>query len=104
MGYAHYVLPDGREAGYGVDATCDRDDCEEEIDRGLGFLCGNNPDGWRDDTEPGCGRYFCDRHTYDHDCPHPEGDDEHGVAGPANRKVQQPVDGYPNGPSEVSGP
>lgn len=71
MGYAHYVLPDGREAGYGVDATCDRAGCSVEIDRGLGYVCGSAPDGWRDDDEPGCGQYFCRDHQGDHDCPAP---------------------------------
>lgn len=28
MGYAYYLLPDGREAGYGVEAECDADDCK----------------------------------------------------------------------------
>jgi hypothetical protein len=73
MGYSYYVLPDGREAGYGVEATCDRDGCEEQIDRGLGFLCGQHPDGHRTDGDPGCGRYFCTArwHDADHDCPNP---------------------------------
>lgn len=73
MGYAYYVLPDGREAGYGVVATCDQPACVAQIDRGLGYLCGNDPDGWRDFSEPGCGLYFCGAHTYDHDCTNPDG-------------------------------
>lgn len=76
MGYSHYLLPDGREAGYGVDAECDQPDCHAEIDRGLGYLCGRNPDGWRDPSEPGCGLYFCMEHTYSHDCANPDGEDE----------------------------
>lgn len=72
MGYAHYTLPDGREAGYGVEATCDKDGCETEIDRGLGYLCGDYPDGWRDDEAPGCGNYYCGPHQGDHDCSNPE--------------------------------
>lgn len=78
MGYAYYTLPDGREAGYGVEAECDHPDCTEQIDRGLGYLCGNDPDGYRDDSEPGCGRYFCGQHDVDHDCPNPNGWDEDG--------------------------
>lgn len=74
MGYGYYVLPDGREAGYGVEAECDRDGCTERIDRGLGYLCGNLPDGHRDFSEPGCGRYFCGQHSVDHDCPNPDGE------------------------------
>lgn len=45
MGYASYTLPDGREGGYAVDAICDLDGCEVEIDRGLGYLCGTRPGG-----------------------------------------------------------
>lgn len=76
MGFAYYVLPDGREAGYGVEATCDAEGCETRIDRGLGYLCGDSPDGWRDESEPGCGRYFCGAHEFDHDCPNPDGYDD----------------------------
>jgi hypothetical protein len=76
MGYAYYILPDGREAGYGVEAVCDKDDCKNVIDRGLGYLCGNDPDGWRDPSEPGCGRYHCPEHMNDHDCPNPDGEDD----------------------------
>ncbi|MGQ3384478.1 hypothetical protein [Glutamicibacter sp. TV12E] len=69
MGYGFYTLPDGREAGYNVEAECDKDACETKIDRGLGYLCGENPDGWRDADEPGCGNYYCEAHRYDdHEC------------------------------------
>lgn len=61
MGYQHYTLPDGREAGYGVEATCDKPGCREQIDRGLAYLCG---DAVGDGGEHGCGRYFCGRHLY----------------------------------------
>lgn len=60
MGYAYYVLPDGREAGYGVEAICDHDGCDEKIDRGLGYLCGSDPRG----DEYGCTGYFCDAHLF----------------------------------------
>ena len=69
MGYGLYTLPDGRKAGYGVEAECDGANCTKQIDRGLGYLCGQNPDGWRDADEPGCGKYFCDEHLHAHDCP-----------------------------------
>ncbi len=60
MGYASYTLPDGREGGYAVDAECDLDDCTADIDRGLGYLCGQNPGG-----HPfGCGGYFCSEHLW----------------------------------------
>lgn len=71
MGYASYTLPDGREAGYGVVAECDAPDCHVEIDRGLGYLCGDMPDGHRDPDDSGCGRYFCPGHESHHDCPAP---------------------------------
>lgn len=60
MGYASYTLPDGREAGYAVEAICEEDGCGAKIDRGLGFLCGNTPGG----DEYGCGGYFCGGHLY----------------------------------------
>lgn len=88
MGYGYYVLSDGREAGYGVEAECDFEGCSERIDRGLGYLCGDNPDGWRDEDDPGCGDYFCAAHEFVHDCLNPEcdaysEDDEHGPCGRA---------------------
>jgi hypothetical protein len=60
MGYSQYVLPDGREAGYGVDAACEAPGCSQEIDRGLAFLCGNNPMS----DETGCTHYFCYEHLF----------------------------------------
>lgn len=72
MGYGAYLLPDGREAGYLVEAFCDKAGCVTKIDRGLGYLCGQNPEGWRDAGEPGCGNYYCEAHRYgDHDCTNP---------------------------------
>lgn len=58
MGYAFYDTPMG-EAGYSVEDICHKEGCDEEIDRGLGFLCGNTP-GQAD--EYGCGRWFCGDH------------------------------------------
>lgn len=60
MGYAHYVLPNGREAGYAVEAACDEPGCEAEIDRGLAYLCGVEPGG----SEDSCGDYFCEDHLF----------------------------------------
>lgn len=61
MGYAHYTLADGREAGYSVTDVCNEPDvCNEKIDRGLGYLCGGTPGG----DEYGCGGYFCGAHLY----------------------------------------
>jgi len=58
MGWAHIVLPDGREVGYAVSATCDKDGCDESINRGLGYVCG----GMHEGDEHGCGNYFCGAH------------------------------------------
>jgi hypothetical protein len=46
--------------GYAVEATCDLDDCEEKIDRGLAYVCG----GMHDGDEFGCGQYFCPQHLF----------------------------------------
>jgi hypothetical protein len=48
-----------RDIGYGVPAICDHPDCNEEIDRGLAYVCC--------DSEPygggrGCGLFFCGLH------------------------------------------
>lgn len=63
MGYAYYKSH-GRHLGYGVLATCDYRGCSQEIDRGLGYLCGTSPHDiikrWSE--EPGCGRYYCSKH------------------------------------------
>lgn len=64
MGFAYYTIHCAgrvRNAGYGVRATCDQHDCDAEIDRGLGYLCGSEPHDETDDN-PGCGRYFCGDH------------------------------------------
>lgn len=63
MGYAYYeIVRNGEkiEAGYGVEAMCDKPDCVEKISRGLDALCGETPGG----DEHGCGGYFCDEHLY----------------------------------------
>lgn len=49
-----------RDIGYGVPAQCDQPECTEEIDRGLGYVCGGEPYG----GEHGCGLYFCGQHLY----------------------------------------
>lgn len=68
MGYANYTLPDGREAGYGVEAKCDKPDCDTKINRGMDYLCGEAPDGHRAADEAGCGKYHCPTHQLDHAC------------------------------------
>lgn len=47
-----------RDIGYGVPAYCDHPECSAEIDRGLGYVCGNAPYG----GEHGCGLFFCGNH------------------------------------------
>jgi hypothetical protein len=47
-----------RDVGYGVPAKCDHPDCNADIDRGLGYVCGGEPYG----GEWGCGLFFCDEH------------------------------------------
>lgn len=47
-----------RDIGYGVPAICDHPECGEEIDRGLGYVCGGEPYG----GEKGCGLFFCSKH------------------------------------------
>jgi hypothetical protein len=47
-----------RDIGYGVPSICDFPACNEEIDRGLSFVCGGEPYG----GEYGCGLFFCPKH------------------------------------------
>lgn len=58
MSWAYGVIPDGKEIGYGVLATCEEPYCSAAIDRGLSYVCGAMHEG----GEHGCGGYFCPRH------------------------------------------
>lgn len=49
-----------RDIGYGVPAICDNPKCNEEIDRGISYVCGGEPYG----GEKGCGLYFCAKHLF----------------------------------------
>jgi len=49
-----------RDIGYGVPSICDHPDCNEEIDRGLSYVCGGEPYG----GERGCGLFFCGEHLF----------------------------------------
>ena len=49
-----------RDIGYGVPAFCDHPGCNAEIDRGLGFVCGGEPQG----GEHGCGLFVCGEHQH----------------------------------------
>ncbi|HEV7451421.1 MAG TPA: hypothetical protein VGO16_08545 [Pseudonocardiaceae bacterium] len=60
MCYARYNTPRG-EAGYAVEDVCHEDGCEEQIDRGLTYLCGEQPGVAADGA---CGRWFCVDHLY----------------------------------------
>lgn len=60
MGWGYGINANGREVGYTVEAVCDDRECDEEIDRGLGYVCGYEHDG----GEYGCGDYFCSSHLY----------------------------------------
>lgn len=63
MGYAYYEITRNGEtiqAGYSVETVCEEDGCTEQIDRGLGYLCGKTPGG----DEYGCGGYYCGQHLY----------------------------------------
>lgn len=55
----------GRPIGYAHEATCDHPGCDEEIDRGLGYACGE----MHGEDEMSCERYFCDKHLYGFDLP-----------------------------------
>ena len=59
MGWSRgYDIQWNRDVGYGVPAICDHPDCSEEIDRGLGYVCGADIYG----GEHGCGLFFCSEH------------------------------------------
>jgi hypothetical protein len=49
-----------RDIGYGVPAYCDHPGCKNEVDRGLGYVCGGEPYG----GEHGCGLFVCSEHTH----------------------------------------
>jgi hypothetical protein len=49
-----------RDIGYGVPCVCDHPDCNEEIDRGLSYVCGGEPYG----GDRGCGLFFCGNHLH----------------------------------------
>lgn len=48
----------GRQIGYYHSATCDHPGCEEKIDRGLSYVCGE----MHGEDEVSCEKYFCDAH------------------------------------------
>ena len=56
MGYQVYKV-NHRFGGYGVPAICEHPNCNEEINRGMPYACGEEPF-----SEVGCDRYFCGKH------------------------------------------
>ena len=63
MGYGFCGKDDhGREFGYLVISTCDHPDCDAEIDRGMGFACGE--DHFKDHS---CRGYYCADHGNNHE-------------------------------------
>lgn len=60
MGYDRYDTPLG-EAGYLVGDSCHHPDCAAQIDRGLTYLCGEQPGVAADGA---CGRWYCVDHLY----------------------------------------
>jgi hypothetical protein len=48
----------GENMGYGWDGICHAEDCNEEIDHGLSYVCG----GMHEGGTLGCGYYFCQKH------------------------------------------
>lgn len=55
IGYDHIWC---RDIGYGVPAYCDFPGCNEEIDRGLSYKCGN------DQCDFECNLFLCSNHQY----------------------------------------
>lgn len=61
MGYSiGYDHNHKRDIGYGVPSICDHPDCDQNIDRGLSYVCGTDPYG----GENGCGLFFCSEHLH----------------------------------------
>jgi hypothetical protein len=61
MGWSSGVNFEGRTIGYGHDGVCEHEGCEEEIDLGLSYVCGDLAGVY---GEAGCGHYFCPEHMY----------------------------------------
>lgn len=54
---------DKRHIGYGVPCFCEHPGCQVVIDRGLSHVCGD----MHDESEHGCGSYFCPEHMAVHE-------------------------------------
>ena len=59
MGWGNCGLDSqGRPIGYLFEATCDHPGCNEQINRGLSYACGE----MHGNADSGCDKYFCRRH------------------------------------------
>jgi hypothetical protein len=59
MGWAHCGQDSaGRDIGYAIEATCDHPGCEEQINRGISYACGQ----MHGENGVDCEKYFCDAH------------------------------------------
>lgn len=58
MGWGYGHDEDGREIGYLVDAECDQEGCDKQINRGLAYRCGEITE------DTGCGLHFCESHLF----------------------------------------
>lgn len=60
MGYSVYFSDkNNRWQGYGVPAYCDHPDCNNVIDRGIGYVCCDNQN-----HSASCGGFYCELHRY----------------------------------------
>jgi hypothetical protein len=66
MGWGNCGLDSkGRPIGYMYEGICDHPGCNKEIDRGLGYACGD----MHGEDEVSCENYFCSEHLYFSDTP-----------------------------------
>jgi hypothetical protein len=79
-----------RDIGYGVPTVCDHPDCSEQIDRGLSYVCAQEPYGGED----GCGLYFCMNHLGSGQCERCAAitDDSYVAPFPAKPDVREWID------------
>jgi hypothetical protein len=78
-----------RDIGYGVPAICDFPGCNKKIDRGLGYVCGDEPHG----GDYGCELYFCPEH-FEYRKPH--GSDRNLQLCPRCYARKKPYDAKPD--------
>lgn len=60
MGYGLYFSDkNNRFQGYNMHAYCDHPGCKNEIDRGMGYACCDNPE-----HTASCGGFYCEEHKH----------------------------------------